>query len=263
MALDWRALWRACVIVFFLFAVVCPLSNYRDWLWLVILSVGISAPFLLLSTILLVASLIALLYRRPQIAAAAIVAALASFFGAIFAAWIHPNSPIVRTASYRMLMDPAFRIIITMPTVVLGVPIAAGILALKQALMKRWRSALGFTAVPVAGALLFWLSGIAAGLLTLWSCAGPIQSALQTVKSGGRLPKESQRYPIAVLHTEPDVAVEGLDSFMDFPNFITYDTEDRLEAAVAARVHKSEAPACEHADARKVWGDYYWVSIGC
>lgn len=261
--LDWRALWRACVIVFFLFAVLCPLSNYRDWLWLVILSVGMSAPFLLLSTILLVASLIAILYRRRRIAVTAIIAALVSFLGALSVVLLHPNPPIVRTASYTMIDDAAFRIVIKIPTVLLSVPIAAVILALRLALAQRWRSALGFTAVPAAGALLFFLSGIATGLLTVWSCADPIQSALQTVKIGGHLPKESQQYPIAVLHSKPDVAVEALESFMDFPGFIAYDTEDRPEAAVAARVQKSEAPACEHADARKIWGDYYWVNIAC
>jgi hypothetical protein len=261
--LDWRALWRACVIVFFLFAVVCPLSNYRDWLWLVILGVGIAAPYLLLSTILLVASLIALLYRRRGIAITAMIAALLTFLGAVSLVLLHPNLPILRTTAYITAEDAAFWIVISIPTVLLGVPIAAVVLALRLALARRWRNALAFTAIPVAGALLFWLSGIATGLLTVWSCAGPIQSALQTVKSGGHLPKESQRYPIAVLHTRPDVAVEGLESFMDFPGFIAYDTDDRPETAVAARVHKSEAPACEYANARKIWGDYYWVSIAC
>jgi hypothetical protein len=261
--LDWRGLWRACVIIFFLFAVVCPLSNYRDWLWLVILSVGASAPFLLLSTVLLVASLIALLYRRRRIAVAATIGASVGFLGALFVVFLHPNPPIVHTAPYMMIDDAAFRIVIKIPTILLSVPVVAMILALRLAFARRWISALRFTAVPIVGALLFWLSGIATGLLTVWSCVGPIQSALQTVKIGGHLPKESQQYPIAVLHTRPDVAIEGLESFMDFPSFIAYDTEDAPEAAVAVRVQKSEAPACAYAYARNIFGDYYWVRIVC
>lgn len=263
MVLDWRALWRACVIVFLLFAILRPLSDYRDWLWLVILGVGISAAWLLLSTIFLAASLTALLCRRRRIAVTAIIAALLSFLGAVFVVLLHPNLPLFRTATYTTVDDIAFRIVIKIPMLLLAVPIVAMILALRLALTRRWRDSLSFIAIPVAGALLFWFSGIATGLLTVWSCAGPIQSALQTVKHGGHLPKESQQYPIAVIHTKPDVAVEALDSFMDFPGFIAYDTEDRSEATVAARVHKSEAPACQYADARKIWGSYYRVRIAC
>lgn len=261
--LDWRALWRACSVVFFLFAVVCPFSNYRDWLWLVILGVGISSPLLLLSAILLVASLIGLLYRKRSIAVTAIIAALVVFIAALLMVLLHPNIPIVRTASYMMVEDAAFRIVIKIPTLMLMVPIVAMILGLRQALAKRWRSAVGLIAVPVAGAFLFWLSGIATGLLTVWSCAGAIHSALQTVKTGGHLPKQSQQYSIAVLRTNPDVAVAGLESFMDFPSFIAYDTEDRSAAAVAARVRRHETPACEHFDAQRILGDYYWVRIAC
>lgn len=263
MLLDWRALWRACIIVFLLFAVVCPLSNYRDWLWLVILGVGVSAPILLLATILLVASLIAVLYRRRRVSLAAVIGASALFLGALLLVLLHPNLSVFRTMWYMGIEDAAFRIVIKIPSVVLVVPIAAAIVALRQVLMKNWSSALVFAAVPAVGALLFYSSGLATDLLTVWSCARPIQSALQTVKAGGHLPKESQQYPIAVLQTNPDIAVEDLESFMDFPSFIAYDTGDRFEAAVAMRVQKSETPACGHASARRIWGDYYWVNIAC
>jgi hypothetical protein len=165
MALDWRALWCACVAVFFLFAVICPLSNYRDWLWLVILGVGISAPWLLLSTILLVASLIALLYQRRRIAMIAIIVAFLFFSGAVFMVLLHPNLALFRTGAYTTVDDAAFRMVIKIPMLLLAVPIAAVIFALRLALVQRWRGALRFIAIPAVGALLFWLSGIATGLL--------------------------------------------------------------------------------------------------
>jgi hypothetical protein len=263
MMLDWRALWRASVILFFAFAIACPLANYRDSLWLVILSVGVTAPVLLLASILLITGLIALLYRRARIAFTAIAGALVSFLSAVLIVLLHPNLSIFHTTSYGVIDGAAFLVVITMPMVLLCVPIAAVLLTVRLAVTKRWKGVLSFAAVPLAGGLLFYLSSIVTGLLTVWSCVGPIQSALQTVKAGAHLPKESQRYPIAVLHIKPDVAVEELESFMDFPGFIAFDTEDLAEAAVAARVQKSEAPACTHAGARKVWGNYYWVSIAC
>lgn len=261
--LDWPALWRGCVIVFFALAAVVPFGDYRDRGWLVIISMGEAAPFLLLAIVLLGISMLAILYRRRCIAVTRIVSAIATVLVASFIVLLQPTSPIVRTDAYTAIRSAAFPTLLAIPMLLVSVPIAAVTIALESALARRWKRALRFVIVPAAGVLLFGLSSVVTDMLTVWSCAGPIQSALHTVKIGGHLPIESQQFPISVFHTKPDVAVEWLESLLSFPSLIAYDTQDREAPAVAARIHKAVAPACEEVNARRVWGDYYWVNIGC
>lgn len=276
MKMHRRAGVYASVLLFLTLALVLPAMDYRGIVFFSGLALFTMAPMIVVVLVLLFvvtfafSSALLCLWARRRLAAlqwlgvcgAAVLTQ--ALFIRLCAYVLVSNSPLWSSQVYEgaanALSSLSFALLAAF---ILGVPGVALILFLKSVLARHWRSAMLCAAVPVAGIGLNHAGSVITDLLTVNSCIPALQESLLAVKNGKTLPRESQSFPITVLRTNPDVAVESLDSVLFAPEFIAYDTADRSPEDVALRIHKKETPGCSGAAARRVWGDYYWVTDVC